>query len=103
FDVCKARGLTGSQGVMIPKQNVRDLMLRHDVVEAVEQNMFHIYAVSTIDEGIELLTGTPAGKPNAAGKFPSGTVHGAVDKTLTEYARQKPNPAQQKVLVRKKR
>ncbi len=103
FDTCNARGLTGSQGVIIPKQNTHDLMLRHDVVEAVEKDMFHIYAISTIDEGIELLTGKPAGNANASGKFPSGTVHGAVDKTLTEYARQKTAAAQEKGLVRRKR
>ena len=62
FDVCKAKGLTGDQGVMIPVQNVKNLMLRQDVVEAVRQGKFHIYAVSTIDEGIEILTGMPAGR-----------------------------------------
>jgi predicted ATP-dependent protease len=103
FDTCTARGLTGTQGVIIPKQNSRDLMLRHDVVEAVEKDMFHIYAISTIDEGIELLIGKPAGEANASGKFPSGTIHGAVDKTLTEYARQKTTQVQQKSLVKKKR
>jgi predicted ATP-dependent protease len=91
FDVCNARGLTGTQGVLIPKQNVDDLMLRHDIVAAVEDEKFHIYAVATIDEGIGLLTGTPAGAPSATGRFPAGSVHAAVEKTLAEYSRQKPS------------
>jgi predicted ATP-dependent protease len=60
FDVCRARGLTSTQGVLIPQGNVRDLMLRHDVVDAVKERKFHIYAVDTIDEGIAILTGKPA-------------------------------------------
>jgi ATP-dependent Lon protease len=76
FDVCKARGLTGTQGVIIPKQNEGDLMLRHDVVEAVRQKKFHIYAISTVDEGIRLLTGKPA-----------AVIHKKVDKHLLAMAR----------------
>ena len=87
FDVCAARGLTGSQGVLIPVQNVQDLMLRHDVVAAVEAGRFHIYAVTTIDEGIELLTGRKAGSRKGRGAYTPGSVHALVDKRLTEYAR----------------
>lgn len=86
FDVCKARGLTGKQGVMIPVQNVGDLMLREDVVEAVKSRKFHIYSVSSIDEGIEILTGASAGKQLADGSFEKGTVHYLVDEKLKRYA-----------------
>jgi lon-related putative ATP-dependent protease len=87
FDVCKARGLTGSQGVMIPLPNVPDLMLRHDVVEAVEGGKFHVYPIQAIDEGIEILTGVPAGRKLSGNKFPKGTIHFLVDNKLTEYAK----------------
>jgi len=87
FDVCKKRGLTGKQGVIIPHQNVKDLMLRQDVIEAVEKKMFHIYAIKTIDEGIEILTGLPAGKRLKDGSFEEGSIHYLVDKKLTEYAK----------------
>ena len=70
FDVCKAKGLTGEQGVVIPKDNVRNLMLRPEVVEAVRDGVFHIYAVSKIDEGIEALTGMEAGEKGEDGKYP---------------------------------
>lgn len=86
FDVCKAKGLTGDQGVMIPYQNVRNLMLREDVIKAVHESRFHIYEVKTIDEGIEILTGAPAGERQADGTLPEGTVNYRVDKSLREYA-----------------
>jgi ATP-dependent Lon protease len=86
FDVCKARRLTGHQGVMIPAQNVEDLMLRKDVVEAVRQRRFHIFPIQTIDEGIELLTGTPAGRKNADGKYPEDSVHFLADIRMRELA-----------------
>lgn len=87
FDVCKARRLTGRQGVMIPYQNISDLMLRHDVIEAVEKGKFHVYAIRTVDEGIELLTGKRAGRTLKDGTFEKNSVHGLVNKTLTEYAK----------------
>ncbi len=87
FDVCKARGLTRSQGVMIPHQNMKDLMLRHDVVEAVRNGSFHVYAIKTIDEGITLLTGCAAGKQLPNGKFTPGSIHALVDARLTSYAK----------------
>ncbi len=84
FDVCKAQGLTGTQGVIIPVQNERHLMLRRDVVEAVERGQFHIWSVTTIDEGIELLTGMPAGKMRSDRTYPKDTVHGRVTGRLKE-------------------
>jgi lon-related putative ATP-dependent protease len=87
FDVCNARGLTGKQGVMIPAQNVKDLMLRHDVVDAVKMGQFHVYAVTTVDEGIEILSGKPAGKRARSGKYAPGCVHARVDAVLQKFAR----------------
>ena len=87
FQICKMRGLDGSHGVMIPVQNVENLQLNDDVVEAVKNNLFHIYAVSTIDEGIEVLTGVPAGKKDKDGKFPAGTVNYLAYEKLKKYAK----------------
>jgi predicted ATP-dependent protease len=85
FDVCRsAAGLTGNQGVVIPHQNVKNLMLREDVVEAIREEKFHIYAVKTIDEGLEILTGKSAGEADASGAFPEGTVNYLVAKRLGE-------------------
>ena len=86
FDVCSQRGLTGDQGVLIPVANVQNLMLRHDVVEAAREGRFRIFAVETIDQGIEILTGTPAGEPGSDLRFPDGTVNFLVDKRLREFA-----------------
>jgi ATP-dependent Lon protease len=84
FEACRARGLTGRQGVIIPKANLPELMLRPEVVAAVKAGKFHVYAVGTIDEGVELLTGVPAGKPDAKGNYPPDTVSGKVMKRLAE-------------------
>ncbi len=86
YDVCKSRRLTGDQGVIIPHQNVKDLLLRPDVIEAVEKGKFHIYPIKTINEGIEILTGMPAGKRLANGKFTPGSVLAIVDEKLREMA-----------------
>lgn len=86
FDLCAARGLTGAQGVMMPRTNVRHIMLREDVQQAVAEGRFHIYAVGSIDEGVELLTGVPAGQPDTDGHYPEGSVNALVDKRLEEYA-----------------
>ncbi len=86
FDVCKIKGLTGEQGVIIPAKNVKNLMLREDVVEAVREGKFHIYAVETVDEGIEILTGVEAGERREDGTYPEGTVNWAVQKRLLELA-----------------
>ena len=87
YDVCKAKGLTGNQGVMIPRQNVRNLVIREDVVKAVQDGQFHIYSVKTIDEGIEILTGVPAGEKRADSSYPEDTVNYFVDRRLKELAR----------------
>ncbi len=87
FDVCKAKGLTGAQGVIIPHQNIQNLMLRNDVIEAVKQGQFHIYPVKTIDEGIEILTGIKAGKRKADGDFEKDTVNYQVDEELKRLAK----------------
>jgi lon-related putative ATP-dependent protease len=92
YDVCKARGLTGTQGVLIPEQNAKELMLRHDVVEAVRQGEFHVYAVKTIDEGLEILTQHPAGKRLPNGKFTPGSLNDLVDKRLSHYANRMKKP-----------
>ena len=86
FQICKMRGLDGSHGVMIPIQNVDNLQLSDDVVEAVRDGLFHIYSISSIEEGIEILTGVPAGKKDSSGHFPSGTVNDLVYKKLKAYA-----------------
>ncbi|MGA9047601.1 MAG: ATP-binding protein [Dehalococcoidia bacterium] len=83
FKACKDRGLSGDQGVMIPQQNVINLMLRDEVVDAVKAGKFHIYAVGSIDEGIEILTGMPLGEKDGDGKYPEGTINYLVDRELT--------------------
>lgn len=75
FDICKARGLTGEQGVLIPHSNTKHLMLRADVVKAVSEGKFRVYPVETVDEAIELLTGVPAGEPDTAGGYPAGSIN----------------------------
>jgi lon-related putative ATP-dependent protease len=86
FDVCLARGLTGEHGVMLPATNVGNLMLREDVIEAVRDGRFRVWAIRTVDEGIELLTGLPAGERGPDGEFPKGTVHRLVENRLHDYA-----------------
>lgn len=86
FDICNARGLTGDQGVLIPATNVKHLMLRQDVIEAVRLGKFRIFPVETVDQGIELLTGIPAGSPDEAGEYLEGTVNGRVQARLKELA-----------------
>lgn len=85
FRYCKVNGLTGDQGVMIPVQNEQHLMLHRDVIEAVKKGKFHIWSVSTIDEGIEILTGVPAGKPDRNGKYPQGSIHGKINECLKSW------------------
>ena len=87
FEVCKYNGLTGKQGVIVPRTNVVNLMLREDVLEAVENGQFSIYAIDDVDDGIELLTGIPAGKADKRGRFPKGTVNYMVQQSLEEYYR----------------
>ncbi|HHC71463.1 MAG TPA: ATP-dependent protease, partial [Thiotrichales bacterium] len=85
FDVCRTRGLEG-QGVIIPHANVRHLMLREDVVDAVREGRFHVYAVHTVDEAVELLTGLPAGERGEEGRFPEGTLNQRVEGRLIQLA-----------------
>ncbi len=87
FDVCKAKGLTGTQGVIIPAQNVQNLMLRQEVIDAVANGKFHVYPVQTIDEGITILTGIEAGEAQKEGAFPEGTVNYMVDQELQRLAK----------------
>jgi lon-related putative ATP-dependent protease len=86
FDLCRARGLTGSQGVLIPASNRYHLMLRDDVVEAVSNGLFHVWVASEVDEALQLLTGLPAGVPDTAGVYPEGNLHRAVADRLAKYA-----------------
>ena len=86
FDICAARGLTGEQGVLIPASNVKHLMLRDDVVRAAKDGKFSIYPIATIDEGIEILTRTPAGERDANGHFADGSVNARVEQRLIELA-----------------
>ena len=86
FQICKMRGLTGEHGVMIPVQNIDNLQLSDEIIEAVKNKLFHIYSVSTIEEGIEVLTGVPAGKKDKNGHFPAGTVNYLVYEKLKKYA-----------------
>jgi predicted ATP-dependent protease len=87
YFTCKAKGLTGSQGVIIPRQNVRNLMLREEVVEAVRTRRFHVWTAGTIDEGIEILTGAPAGTADGDGNYPPNSVNGRVKARLAELTR----------------
>ena len=86
YQVCKLRGLDGSNGVIMPIQNVNNLSLSDEIIEDVKNGKFHIYAISTIDEGIEILTGVPAGKKDSNGKFPAGSINYLVQEKLKKYA-----------------
>ncbi len=86
YDVCRVKGLTGRQGVVIPIENIEDLMLREDVIEAVGAGRFHVLPVASVEQGIEILTGAKAGRRDAEGKFEPGTVWGLVDQRLRDMA-----------------
>lgn len=86
FDICKERGLTGEQGVLIPDSNVKHLMLRDDVVDAVREGTFRVYPIETVDQGIELLTGVPAGERDEEGNYPEDSINGMVERRLAELA-----------------
>ena len=85
FDVCRSRGLSGGQGVVLPQANVQHLMLRQDVIDAVNHGQFHIYPVASVDEAAEILTGLPAGAPDPDGDYPPGSLNGRVAATLRKY------------------
>jgi predicted ATP-dependent protease len=87
FEVCKARGLTGGKGAMIPASNVQNLMLKEEILEAAKAGRFTIYPVTTINEGIEVLTGVPAGERGPDGSYPEGTVNYLVNRRLEEMAK----------------
>jgi lon-related putative ATP-dependent protease len=89
FDICKERGLTGEQGVLIPAANVKHLMLNQEIRDAVADGLFNIYPISEIDQGIELLTGIPIGQPDQEGKYPSETISGRVQARLEKLAEKK--------------
>jgi lon-related putative ATP-dependent protease len=105
YQVCKVLGLTGKQGVIIPESNVRHLMLHESVIAAVKSGKFHIYAIKTIDEGLELLTGKPAGKSKADGTFPNNTVNWAVQQRIIELGEKTkpPQPATPYTFVQNKK
>jgi len=86
FDVCRVLGFTGKQGVIIPSENIEDLMLRDDTVDAVARGQFQILPVATVEQGIEILTGVKAGARGANGEFEADTVFALVDKRLREWA-----------------
>ena len=86
YHVCKQEGLNGRQGVVMPESNVKNLMLKDEILKAVKDKKFHIYPIKTIEEGIEILTGKPAGRKKADGSYPKNTVFGLVDKKLTKLA-----------------
>ena len=88
YDVCRLKGITGNQGVLTPKSNLRNLMLRPDVVQAVKDGQFHIYAVNSIDEGIKVLTGVPAGERDPDGHYPEESINGRVEKKLRRFSEQ---------------
>lgn len=106
YDICKAKGLTGEQGVLIPEKNMKDLMLKKEVIDAVAEGKFHIYPVRRIDEGIEILTGIKAGErvnkkgqPDLEGDYPEDTIFGKVDEKIMDYnyyACQKPEAPKKK-------
>jgi len=91
FDACRAKGLTGDQGVLIPEANVEHLMLRRDVIDAVQADDFHVYAVQTVDEAVSLLTGEPAGERMEDGEFPAGSINHRVEARLIELAEKQRN------------
>jgi predicted ATP-dependent protease len=86
FELCKARGLNGRQGVMLPRANLEHLVLREDVARAIAEGQFHLYAVQKISEGIEIMTGVPAGERDPSGRFPAGSVFGRVERRIIEIA-----------------
>jgi len=86
FDLCKARGLTGAQGVLVPRPNLPHLVLRDDVAEAIARHQFHVYAVEQAAQGIEILTGVAAGQRDESGRFPASSVFGRVERRIIEIA-----------------
>ncbi|MBA4251754.1 MAG: peptidase [Chlorobiaceae bacterium] len=96
FDVCKMKGLKGGEGVIIPKQNIKDIMLREDIIDAVKNKTFSIYAIEKIEEGIEILTGIKAGKRKENGFYEERTIYGEVESRLKEFYQKGKNPFKEK-------
>ena len=86
YDLCLARGLTGTQGVMIPRVNLPHLVLRPDVVQACADGRFHVYAIDNVTQGIEVLCGLPAGDRDSSGRFPAASIFGRVERRIIEIA-----------------
>jgi predicted ATP-dependent protease len=86
FQICHQRGLTGDQGVLIPQANVNNLMLHEEVIQAVQEERFHVWAADSVDEGMALLLGVPAGERDESGRYPPGTVHQRVQRALQRLA-----------------
>lgn len=103
FDVCKQKGLTGDQGVIIPQSTVHNLMLNPEVVEAVKEKKFHIYAVNTIDEGMEILTGKESGSPDKDGSYPPDSINGQIARRLTEFFKKSQQNEAPKSSLKKRR
>ena len=104
FDTCRAKGLTGAQGVIIPKRNVRNLMLKKEVIDAVKEGKFAIYPIEHVDEGLEILTGMEVGLRDSSGRFPEGTLNDLAEKRLSELAKglkefRKPAPESKRLPV----
>ncbi|MBN1236994.1 MAG: AAA family ATPase [Gammaproteobacteria bacterium] len=102
FDTCSRAGLTGDQGVLIPLDNVKHLMLREDVVEAVRQQRFHVYPITTVDDAVSLLTGVAAGERNVRGSFPRGSVNYRVEQRLRDFAKKREEVGQQMLVKARK-
>jgi predicted ATP-dependent protease len=86
FDICVKKGLTGTQGVVIPKKNVKHLVVKQEVIDAVKDGQFHIYPVEEVDQALEIFLGTPAGEPDGNGEYPESTVNALVMKRLEDLA-----------------
>ena len=89
--MCKTKGPAGNQGVLIPKANVKNLMIKKEVIEAVKNKQFHIYPVATVEEGITILTGKPVGQPDQEGNYPANTIFGKVQQKLKKYLKKSMN------------
>jgi hypothetical protein len=103
FDICRARGLSGAQGVIVPAANAKHLMLRRDVVDAVAEGRFHVYAVNTIDDALGLLSGLPAGEPDDEGAYPEGSANFRVAARLLELSLVRQAYAQMSVKIKRVR
>ena len=86
FDVCKVKGLSGDQGVVIPKSNINNLVLKEEIVQAIKAGTFQVYAVETLNQGLEILTGMPAGEPDENGGYQNGTINYAITKKLERFS-----------------